>query len=328
MNLLQLSFYIISFLVVFLGVIVNWFHKYAPEWVLKTYRYGKFSYNACGTLTTIQVPKRWFCHFYAVSSILTFSTFLLMFALNFKLIYDLPQSIKVFLHFIGTPSDTVPASMSFLAMFLLMVQCFKRFYETHFVSVFSDSKMDINHYLLGHFHYFGATLAIFSESSRTFSEWRNVTIWNYSFLVLNNLKFSTILISLFNQIRRHMFSSTDIGLKHFLAAAVFLWACKSQLDCAKILANLRKNDKGKVVHTKHQIPKGGYFDLVSSPHLFFEMIMYLCLWIIVWGNTTWPAVVIWVVSNQIETSFLSHWWYKETFRNYPKQRKAIIPYLL
>lgn len=291
MNLLQLSFYIISFLVVFLGVIVNWFHKYAPEWVLKTYRYGKFSYNACGTLTTIQVPKRWFCHFYAVSSILTFSTFLLMFALNFKLIYDLPQSIKVFLHFIGTPSDTVPASMSFLAMFLLMVQCFKRFYETHFVSVFSDSKMDINHYLLGHFHYFGATLAIFSESSRTFS-------------------------------------GTDIGLKHFLAAAVFLWACKSQLDCAKILANLRKNDKGKVVHTKHQIPKGGYFDLVSSPHLFFEMIMYLCLWIIVWGNTTWPAVVIWVVSNQIETSFLSHWWYKETFRNYPKQRKAIIPYLL
>jgi len=31
---------------------------------------------------------------------------------------------------------------------------------------------------------------------------------------------------------------------------------------------------------------------------------------------------------QIETSLLTHWWYKTNFKDYPATRKAIIPYVL
>lgn len=52
-----------------------------------------------------------------------------------------------------------------LAVFLFTIQCSKRFYETHFVSVFSkNSRMDLSHYVLGHIHYFGVFLAILCEA--------------------------------------------------------------------------------------------------------------------------------------------------------------------
>lgn len=297
LNLLQLAFAFASFFLILLGVIVNWGDKYVPSLILKAYTYGKFSYKDSVPFT-IQVPKRWFRHFYVVSSILVFTAFIILFVLYFKILPDVPEVIKAPLRLFQTESSTVPACRSLLAMGLLMIHCFKRFYETHFVSVFSDAKMDISHYLLGHFHYIGCVLAIFCEAPATISD------------------------------EKYTFSYLDVRLVHIIAAALFLWSSKSQFDCANILANLRKNKKGNIVNNQHHIPSGGYFELVSSPHLFFEVIIYISLWPILWENTTWPFIVLWVVANQVETSFLTHWWYKKTFKNYPKTRKSIIPYLL
>lgn len=76
---------------------------------------------------------------------------------------------------------------------------------------------------------------------------------------------------------------------------------------------------------KHLMPVGGYFDVVSAPHMLFEVLMYTFLTVILIGNTSWPWVFIWVVANQIENAWLSHKWYLETFKDYPKERRAIFP---
>lgn len=71
-----------------------------------------------------------------------------------------------------------------------------------------------------------------------------------------------------------------------------------------ILVNLRKDSKtGQVAAEKHLLPSGGFFNFVSSPHMFFEIMMYVVLLGLLWPSFTWKLVVVWVLSNQVR--FLS-----------------------
>lgn len=51
-----------------------------------------------------------------------------------------------------------------LALTLMSFQCVRRFYETWFVSVFSEGKINLSHYLVGFVHYWGAISVILAES--------------------------------------------------------------------------------------------------------------------------------------------------------------------
>lgn len=52
-----------------------------------------------------------------------------------------------------------------LAIVLLTIQVVRRFYDTHFVSVFGEnSKMDLTHYFVGFTHYTGCVAAILGEA--------------------------------------------------------------------------------------------------------------------------------------------------------------------
>lgn len=67
-----------------------------------------------------------------------------------------------------------------------------------------------------------------------------------------------------------------------------------------ILVNLRKDAKtGQVATEKHLLPSGGVFNFVSSPHMLFEIIMYIVLMGLIAQSFTWKLVVIWVFSNQV-----------------------------
>lgn len=99
-----------------------------------------------------------------------------------------------------------------------MLQCVRRFYETHFVQVFSStSKMNLSHYIVGYFHYFGALLAIISQAQG---------------FVRGSLPESI--------------KSDDITLWHYTAIALFLYAWYNQFISNLILASLRKNISGKM----------------------------------------------------------------------------------
>lgn len=59
---------------------------------------------------------------------------------------------------------SVSAMSAFVAVMLLTLQSWRRFYETFYVSIFSPSNINIAHYAIGYIHYFGAVTAILVEA--------------------------------------------------------------------------------------------------------------------------------------------------------------------
>lgn len=187
-----------------------------------------------------------------------------------------------------------------VAMFLITLQCWRRFYETWCVQVFSSKlKMNLSAYLVGYIHYFGTVVVILSQAQGFIRS--EALPLPYRFELTTRLA---------------------------LCIGVFIYAWRYQFQSNLILANLRKDRTGKVINQKHSIPRGGYFSLVSSPHMFFEIVMYTVLCAIIGENTSALYVFAWVLSNQTMNAWLTHQWYRENFADYPPERRAVFPCLL
>lgn len=86
---------------------------------------------------------------------------------------------------------------------------------------------------------------------------------------------------------------------------------------------------GKVVNLDHRIPFGDWFEMVSCPHYFAELLIYLSMAITFgFNNLTWWLVVMYVLFNQAVSALLCHEFYQSNFKYYPKCRKAYLPFLL
>lgn len=116
---------------------------------------------------------------------------------------------------------------------------------------------------------------------------------------------------------------------HVIGIILFLCSSYIQFDSHRVLANLRKDSAGRIVTTKHSIPRGFWFNLVSSPHYMAEIMIYLSLTIVLGGKSlTWWMVFLFVITNQTIAGIITHSWYNKTFKDYPQSRLAIIPYVL
>lgn len=77
------------------------------------------------------------------------------------------------------------------------------------------------------------------------------------------------------------------------------------------------------------MPSGGLFELISCPHYFAEILIYISLAIVQCGlSVTWWLVVCFVVVNQVIMGISNHQWYLNKFPNYPRNRRAVIPFLI
>ena len=87
------------------------------------------------------------------------------------------------------------------------------------------------------------------------------------------------------------------------------------------LIALKAKNKG------YLIPEGNMYNYISCPNYFGEMIEWLGFSIMTLSP---PAFIffIWTVANLFPRALATHKWYKEEFNNYPKQRKAIIPFII
>ena len=88
-----------------------------------------------------------------------------------------------------------------------------------------------------------------------------------------------------------------------------------------ILIHLKSKNKGYI------IPKGKFYKYISCPNYFGEMIEWLGFAIM---TLSLPAFIffVWTVANLFPRAIATHKWYKENFTNYPKDRKAIIPFII
>ena len=89
----------------------------------------------------------------------------------------------------------------------------------------------------------------------------------------------------------------------------------------RILRNLRAPGE-----TGYKIPTGGAFRWVTSPNYLGEIVMWLG-----WSLATWSLAGLTIaaitMANLIPRARANHRWYHEKFPDYPKDRKALVPFL-
>lgn len=106
-----------------------------------------------------------------------------------------------------------------------------------------------------------------------------------------------------------------IGLGFFLFTAGAFINIKSD----NILLALRKPGE-----MGYKIPEGFLFKYLSSPNLVGEMVEWIGFAVMAW-NIPALSFAVWTISNLAPRAIHHHQWYKNTFSNYPKSRKALLP---
>lgn len=300
-NLLDVFWAFVSVAIVF----ASYFHfakkDAAPELLTAAMLYGKVAETnkKARRLKDISIPKRWFSHFYQLG-VVVFTVCSVCVVRLYVLGLPPPALVTQAVNFF-VPQRTTAASATSVLLVQLLETCqvYRRCYECMFVSVYSDARMHIWHYLMGFFFYLGVQLTILANAPM---------ISDYSI---------------------PRFSTADISGHHIVGSAIFLWAFYVQFDSHLRMASLRKNSSGNVVTLKHKIPRGGMFEYVSCPHYMAEIALYCALTVVLGApNTTWWLMMSWNFTNQVAVSFLSHNWYLENFPTYPRSRKALIPFVL
>jgi len=96
------------------------------------------------------------------------------------------------------------------------------------------------------------------------------------------------------------------------------WWINQQSD--RILFNLRKPgmDDG------YRIPHGGLFRWVSCPNYFGELVEWFG-WALCTFSPAGLAFALASAANLVPRARSHHRWYRETFPDYPRERKAIVP---
>lgn len=298
-NIIRILFIFCTIFTGILGLLIYRMESYLPIFLTRTYRYGKYSVNIYEPIIAkTEVPRKWFKHFYIFAA--PASSYVLYLVICIYLWeYDISKNIMWILDMcLGSFRQPLVSSEStFIAILLLTFHCWKRLYETYYVNIFSDKKMNILHYLIGFYHYIGTLICIISESEGFVKGSKGNFSWN------------------------------KITYFHLLCSIIFILSTYAQLKSNFILRKLRKNKDGKINSTIYKIPHDGLFEYVSGALQITEIIIYITLSIILWQSSTFHYVTIWVLCNQIWTATLTHQWYIQTFKNYPKSRKILIPFI-
>jgi hypothetical protein len=79
--------------------------------------------------------------------------------------------------------------------------------------------------------------------------------------------------------------------------------------------------------TGYKVPMGGGYGLVSAPNYLGELIEWAS-----WAVATWSlaglSFFLFTFANLVPRALSNHSWYQKTFPDYPKARRAIIPWVL
>lgn len=110
--------------------------------------------------------------------------------------------------------------------------------------------------------------------------------------------------------------------RFLLGAAMFVIGYALNRHADAVLRNLRAPGE-----TGYKIPRGGMYRYVSSPNYFGEMLEWFG-----WAVASWSlaglAFAVFTTANLLPRALTHHRWYRETFADYPSERRAVIPFLL
>jgi len=109
--------------------------------------------------------------------------------------------------------------------------------------------------------------------------------------------------------------------RFILGAGLFVLGLVVNLRADRALIRLRA-DGG----SGYRIPHGGLYRWISCPNYFGEIVEWCG-----WALATWsiPGLVfaIWTTANLLPRARAHHRWYAREFADYPRERKALIPFV-
>ena len=119
--------------------------------------------------------------------------------------------------------------------------------------------------------------------------------------------------------RRNGGNATGITLNVVIGLALFFLGMYINHGTDTRLIAIRKEKEG------YQIPQGWLFRWISCPNHFGEIVEWTGFALIAWSV---PALTfaIWTFCNLAPRALNHHAWYHENFKEYPKNRKAFIPW--
>jgi len=115
-------------------------------------------------------------------------------------------------------------------------------------------------------------------------------------------------------------AGAQLSSVHFMVgSALFVAGFCLHFISDQAIRNLRKNG-----FTGYRIPYGTWFDRVSNPNYLGEILQWLG-----WAVLTWSwaglAFALFTICNLAPRAVANHRWYRQTFPDYPRERKILLP---
>eukprot|EP00271_Cylindrocystis_brebissonii_P009324 TRINITY_DN24074_c0_g1_i1.p1 TRINITY_DN24074_c0_g1~~TRINITY_DN24074_c0_g1_i1.p1 ORF type:complete len:345 (+),score=31.80 TRINITY_DN24074_c0_g1_i1:249-1283(+) len=270
------------------------------------------------------VPQSWFSHMYATGC--GWNALLLTLAVTANAGRES-----------GALSSLPRAASTLLLLALMQLHVLRRFYETLFVHHFNSSaRMHVVAYLLGLGYYIAVPLTLARHSSLIINH-----IWRTGAFLLAAIGGEQEEFTMWIWSKKGLFQEANFfevappwHWWQLTGTCIFIWGSWHQWRCHQILRNLRQPARDNVGSSAgpcapYHIPRGDWFEHASCAHYLAEIVLYVGLLVISGGSdhTLW-LLFLWVVANLCLAGNEAHKWYLNKFKNYPKTRSAVIPFLL
>ncbi|KAK8731910.1 hypothetical protein OTU49_007323 [Cherax quadricarinatus] len=191
-NLSMLMFIVYFVIISVSGTLINFVRNWVPlpHAFIQAFKFGKMAHTAQvnALVAHLEVPKRWFMHFYIFASVIVTVAIMQMWTL-YVMRSPLPAWASLTLDVLSTPHRkptvyflAVNVTTAALGLSLLAAQIYRRLYENLFISVFSSGRINILHYIVGHTHYLGAVILLVSEAPGFDGEEQDVSISGVTYL--------------------------------------------------------------------------------------------------------------------------------------------------
>jgi len=119
-----------------------------------------------------------------------------------------------------------------------------------------------------------------------------------------------------------LFLQDILSPRFVIGVFLFFVGMNINMHADNVLRNLRKPGE-----TGYKIPRGGAFEYVSGANFFGEIIEWIGFAIAAWSLPAF-AFAVFTACNIGPRALAHHSWYLERFKDYPKSRKALIPFIL
>jgi 3-oxo-5-alpha-steroid 4-dehydrogenase 1 len=115
--------------------------------------------------------------------------------------------------------------------------------------------------------------------------------------------------------------------RFLIGIGIYFFGLALNVHSDSILRNLRSPEEIARGEKVYRVPSGGAFRFVTNPAYLGELIMWLGFTLFTWSL---PGLFILSITaaNLIPRALANHRWYLDKFSEYPRERKALIPFVL